>query len=289
MEIGTPLGMRDTVKAIALSPDFLNYGYYEEPDGKQLISSYPDVPMTIKFLLLRIVSSTLKDSEFWMKSKKHPYPMVRDMFHLIHSAQYLSPNPFSSSMGIYLNNTFDMSNDLLRMMNTLVKMNKENKVSLDAADMNVMKSFAEVCNLVLKKNNARSASVIDPLGDINKAMVGNLVIDFDRFKAYICGIDLHLTLTEFKILSILSRNPGKIIPYQYIAEAIWGNDGWIEDNQLIRVNMSNIRKKISGESPNQIYIDTKPGVGYRMVTQSEWAKNERAKVKESKSVLLKAQ
>ena len=54
---------------------------------------------------------------------------------------------------------------------------------------------------------------------------------------------VHLTQIEFKLLGLLAMNSGKVLTYSYIMEQIWGP--YVDsNNQILRVNMANIRRKI---------------------------------------------
>lgn len=93
--------------------------------------------------------------------------------------------------------------------------------------------------------------------------VGELVVDYDKYRAYISGEDALLTMNEFKIVALLARSAGKVIPYQHIITQLWGPnaDG---NNLILRVNMANIRKKIERDPARPRYIITETGVGYRL-------------------------
>lgn len=93
--------------------------------------------------------------------------------------------------------------------------------------------------------------------------VGNLVIDFDKYRAYLSGSDAALTQNEFKIVALLGKNAGKVLTYEYIMKQLWGPNTNV-DNQILRVNITNIRKKLKENSSKPRYIFTEAGVGYRM-------------------------
>ena len=93
--------------------------------------------------------------------------------------------------------------------------------------------------------------------------MGDMTIDYDRRQVEIGGTTVHLTQTEFNILSYLSQHPGKVITYTEIIRAVWG----VMDNGSIKklqVNMANIRKKLGCKPGENRYIVNELGVGYRM-------------------------
>lgn len=93
---------------------------------------------------------------------------------------------------------------------------------------------------------------------------GDFLLDFERRRVLIEGKDIHLTQTEYNIVTLLARNAGKVLTYDSIIRSIWGpNSG--TDNQILRVNMANIRRKMEKNPGEPQYIFTEMGVGYRMV------------------------
>lgn len=93
---------------------------------------------------------------------------------------------------------------------------------------------------------------------------GELVIDYDRHLVTKSGIPVHLTQNEYKLLTLISRNSGRILTYNYIMKELWGPQAG-ENNQILRVNMTNIRKKIEDNPSDPKYIFTEAGIGYRML------------------------
>ena len=92
----------------------------------------------------------------------------------------------------------------------------------------------------------------------------DMVIDYDRRQVSVEGKLVHMTQTEFNILSFLSQRVGKVMTYSAIIRAIWGNmdDGSIKK---LQVNMANIRKKLGCNPGENRYIVNELGVGYRML------------------------
>lgn len=99
---------------------------------------------------------------------------------------------------------------------------------------------------------------------------GDLMIDYDKYRVYVNGKDANLTQNEFKIVALLGKNAGKVLTYDYIIRQLWGPHAKT-DNQILRVNMANIRRKIEEKPAEPKYIFTEVGVGYRMA-ESESAK-----------------
>lgn len=90
-----------------------------------------------------------------------------------------------------------------------------------------------------------------------------LIIDFEKRLVTLEGEDIHLTQIEYKLVSLLAKNAGKVLTYDFILKEIWGPYA-DTDNQILRVNMANIRRKLEKNPAEPHYIYTEIGVGYRM-------------------------
>ena len=94
-------------------------------------------------------------------------------------------------------------------------------------------------------------------------VLGDLEIDYDRRQISIGGQIVHLTQTEYNILSLLSHHTGRVLTYSGMIRDVWGSmdDGSIKK---LQVNMANIRKKLGCKPGENRYIINELGVGYRM-------------------------
>ena len=95
--------------------------------------------------------------------------------------------------------------------------------------------------------------------------IKDLSIDLSRHQALLDGKEVHFTQTEFKILELLALYAGKVLTYDFILEHIWGPYGGSGSNQILRVNMANIRRKLKENPSEPKYIHTELGIGYRML------------------------
>jgi len=96
---------------------------------------------------------------------------------------------------------------------------------------------------------------------------GDLTIDFEKRLVLIGEESIHLTQIEYKIVSLLARNAGKVLTYDFILTDVWGP--YIEqNNQILRVNMANVRRKLEKNPAEPQYIFTEVGVGYRMAEET---------------------
>jgi len=94
-----------------------------------------------------------------------------------------------------------------------------------------------------------------------------LVVDFAAHRVTVGGKEKCLTATEYRLLSYLARNAGRIVTSDLILTNVWG-EGYCGDIHLLQVVMANLRKKLGDNARNPRYILTKPGVGYMMAEQT---------------------
>ena len=95
--------------------------------------------------------------------------------------------------------------------------------------------------------------------------VKDLTVDITKHQVLLGGEEIHFTQNEFKILELLSIHAGKVLTYDFILEHVWGPYGGSGSNQILRVNMANIRRKLRENPSEPKYILTELGIGYRML------------------------
>ncbi len=93
--------------------------------------------------------------------------------------------------------------------------------------------------------------------------VGDLVIDYQKYRVLLGNKEVELTQNEFRLVALLGQYAGYVLPYSEIIRRMWGPNART-DNQILRVNMANIRKKIEKDPSHPQYIFTENGIGYRM-------------------------
>ena len=111
--------------------------------------------------------------------------------------------------------------------------------------------------------HTRTASGNDEIARNGTYTVGELVIDYNKHQVRVRGENVHLTLSEFRIVALLGKYAGKVLTYDFIIKELWGPRA-SGDNQILRVNMANIRRKIEKNPAEPEYLFTEMGVGYRM-------------------------
>jgi two-component system KDP operon response regulator KdpE len=97
--------------------------------------------------------------------------------------------------------------------------------------------------------------------------VDDLIVNLLERKVSLQGEDVPLTPTEYDLLRILVQNSGKVLTHHYLLDQVWGKS-YEEETHLLRVNMSNLRRKIEPDPSRPHYILTEPGVGYRLRAES---------------------
>ncbi|MFC2000720.1 response regulator transcription factor [Chloroflexota bacterium] len=89
----------------------------------------------------------------------------------------------------------------------------------------------------------------------------DLVVDFAKHRVTLGGQDVALTATEFRLLSYLTRNAGRVITPDQILETVWGEE-YVGEYPLLRVNVGRLRQKLRDGSREPKFIVTKIGIGY---------------------------
>ena len=92
----------------------------------------------------------------------------------------------------------------------------------------------------------------------------DLVVDFARHRVILSGRELNLTATEYRLLSYLACNAGRVLTPEQMLEKVWGTE-YVSETHLLQVNMARLRHKLQDDARNPKYILTRPGIGYIML------------------------
>jgi len=90
---------------------------------------------------------------------------------------------------------------------------------------------------------------------------GDLVLDEAKHELRAGSVPVHLSPTEFKLLRHFMSNPGRVLTQEEILEGVWGYDVEV-GGDLVKLNVSRLRRKLAGDGAARDYIQTVPGVGY---------------------------
>jgi len=133
--------------------------------------------------------------------------------------------------------------------------------ALDAgADDYVVKPFGVGELLARMRVALRHAT---PAGDEPVFVVDELVIDRARREVKVAGREMQLTPTEYSLLCALAAHAGKVLTHRQLLRELWG-PGYEQETHMLRVNISNLRRKLEPDPTRPHYIRTEPGVGYRL-------------------------
>jgi DNA-binding response OmpR family regulator len=91
----------------------------------------------------------------------------------------------------------------------------------------------------------------------------DLLIDFASHRVMVSDQELNLTSTEYKLLSYISSNAGRVITPDQLLDKVWGEE-YIGAPHLLQVNIARLRQKLGDDAKNPTYIMTRPGIGYIM-------------------------
>jgi DNA-binding response OmpR family regulator len=94
---------------------------------------------------------------------------------------------------------------------------------------------------------------------------GDLVIDFARHQVSVGGEEIHLTATEYALLSYLAGNSGRLVTPDQLLEKVWGK-GYVGATHTLQVNIARLRQKLNDHTQKPKYILTRPGIGYMIST-----------------------
>ena len=93
---------------------------------------------------------------------------------------------------------------------------------------------------------------------------GSIEVDLEARTVKRDGADVHLTPVEFRLLSLLIANAGKVMTHRQILREVWGPSG-VEHHHYVRVYMGHLRQKLEDDPAQPRHLITETAVGYRLV------------------------
>jgi two-component system KDP operon response regulator KdpE len=112
--------------------------------------------------------------------------------------------------------------------------------------------------VALRHAERAGAGAADPVVE-----VGPLRIDQTRREVRVEGREIKLTPIEYRLLTLLARNAGRVLTHRHILKAVWGPTHGSETHYL-RVYMAQLRRKLEADPAQPRLLLTEPGVGYRL-------------------------
>ncbi|MDD3223647.1 MAG: response regulator transcription factor [Clostridium sp.] len=91
----------------------------------------------------------------------------------------------------------------------------------------------------------------------------DLLIDEDTKRVTLNDVEIELTAKEYMILKMLIKNKGKVFTKANLYESIWGEE-YLGDDNAVKTHISNLRNKLKKVNPEEKYIETVWGLGYRI-------------------------
>lgn len=101
---------------------------------------------------------------------------------------------------------------------------------------------------------------VRPVGTV--VTFGEVSVDCENRSVRRSGEEVHMTPTEFKLLTTLIGNPGKVLTQRFLLNAVWGPQN-LDQAQYLRVYMTQLRRKLEKDPARPTYLRTETGVGYR--------------------------
>ena len=93
---------------------------------------------------------------------------------------------------------------------------------------------------------------------------GNVEVDTEARTVKRAGQSVHLTPVEYRLLSLLVANAGKVLTHRHILREVWGPSG-VEHHHYVRVQMGHLRRKLEDDPAQPRHLVTETAVGYRLV------------------------
>ncbi len=93
---------------------------------------------------------------------------------------------------------------------------------------------------------------------------GDLKVDLDSRRVFVREAEVHLTPLEYRLLTTLVKNAGKVLTHRFLLREVWG-PGYLEQTHYPRMFIASLRRKIEDDPADPRYILTEQGVGYRLV------------------------
>lgn len=91
----------------------------------------------------------------------------------------------------------------------------------------------------------------------------DLILDYNRKQVMVNDVEIELTAKEYMLLEMLIKNQGKVFSKANLYESIWKEE-YLGDDNTVKIHISNLRNKLKKINPNENYIETVWGLGYRL-------------------------
>ncbi|HEX6344323.1 response regulator [Umezawaea sp.] len=135
--------------------------------------------------------------------------------------------------------------------------------ALDAgADDYVTKPFGMDELLARLRAAVRRSATSPPTEEDAVVTTASFQVDLMAKKVHRDGREVHLTPTEWGLLEMLARNPGKLVGQKQLLQEVWG-PAYAKESHYLRVYLAQLRRKLEPEPSHPKHLLTEPGMGYR--------------------------
>ncbi|GCF09427.1 response regulator transcription factor [Dictyobacter arantiisoli] len=114
----------------------------------------------------------------------------------------------------------------------------------------------------------RRASFIGNDQGMSSTTIGDLSIDFNQHKVMLNSKELALTPIEYRLLSYMAKNIGRVMTQDLLLKYVWGSE-YIGESHMLQVNINRLRRKLEPDPTRPRYLRTKVGVGYMLVNPEQ--------------------
>ncbi len=94
-------------------------------------------------------------------------------------------------------------------------------------------------------------------------VIGEIRVDLANRRVFVSNKEIHLTPTEYRLLTVMIRNAGKVVTHSYLLKEVWGPP-YTGQTEYVRVYMAQLRRKIEEDPARPKYLINEPGIGYRL-------------------------
>jgi len=101
-----------------------------------------------------------------------------------------------------------------------------------------------------------------PADALPRAQLGDITVDLAMHRVLRGDEDIRLTPTEWHLLEVLLRNPGKLLSRNQLLTEVWG-PGYADATGNLRLYMAQLRRKLEPDPARPRWLITEPGMGYR--------------------------
>jgi two-component system KDP operon response regulator KdpE len=129
------------------------------------------------------------------------------------------------------------------------------------ADDYVAKPFGVGELLARIRAALRRSAAVAPEGETLR--FGSVEIDLDKRLVKVDGREVHLTPNEYRLLQVMIKYPGKVLTQRQLLSEVWGPNQ-VDQAQYLRVYIAQLRRKLESDPARPKYLQTEPGIGYRL-------------------------